>query len=38
MQVEGIAELVDLRLIGALRAEAADADRMVAEAVALEPG
>src|SRR5437870_13585027 len=38
MQVEGIAELVDLRLIGAVRAEAADADRVVAEAIALQPG
>src|SRR2546422_2798803 len=38
MQVEGIAELVDLRLIGALRAEAPNADRVVAEAIALEPG
>src|SRR6184192_2838854 len=37
MEIEGIAELVDLRLIGALRAEAADADRVVAEAVALQP-
>src|ERR1700694_3746599 len=38
MQIEGITELVDLRLVRAFRAEPADADRMGAEAIALQPG